>query len=204
MRSMIASLILAALCAGCVGSALESKREAPEVYRLAAPALPDAGGPLPAALSVGRPRAPVALDTERIAVAGPGSRFDYYAGVRWAEPAPLMLQQLLVQALASDGRFATVVAAPSRVPTEYSLDVELRQFEATRVGAGAPAVHVRLQATLLDSRRGLRLASFVAESTVTAGDDRRAAVVAAFEEATRQAIASTVAAARSGSASASP
>ena len=49
-----------------------------------------------------------------------------------------MLQHLLVQALADDGRFATVVAAPSRVPSEYLLEIELRQFEAVSDGhAGA-------------------------------------------------------------------
>ena len=154
MSRLTATLAAAALCSGCLGSALESKREAPEVYRLSAPVLSDSGGALPASLAVGRPRAPVSLDTARIAVAGPQTRFDYYAGVRWAEPAPLMLQQLLVQALASDGRFATVVAAPSRVPSEFLLDVELRQFEATSDGSGAPVVRVRLQATLMDSRSG--------------------------------------------------
>jgi cholesterol transport system auxiliary component len=204
MTRLIATLAVATLCGGCLGSALESKRAAAEVYRLSAPVLPDAGDALPASLAVGRPRAPVSLDTERIAVAGPQSRFDYYAGVRWAEPAPLMLQQLLVQALASDGRFATVVAAPSRVPSEYMLDVELRQFEATSDGNGAPVVRVRLQATLMDSRQGTRLASFSAESQVAADAERRAAVVSAFDEATRQALASVVNRTRSASAAAPP
>ena len=72
MRRMIVLLAAAAMCAGCVGSALESKREEPEVFRLTTPETPDAGAALPRALAVGRPRAPVSLDTERIAVAGPG------------------------------------------------------------------------------------------------------------------------------------
>lgn len=192
MRRTIVLLAAAAACAGCVGSALDSKRAAPETYRLAAPALPNAGTPLPAALAVGRPRAAAALDTEQIAVTGPQSRFDYYAGVRWAEPAPQMLQQVLVQALAADGRFSTVVAAPSRVPAEYALDVELRRFEAADDGGGTPVVHVALQVTLLDSRRGTRLASFPAVAEVAAASDRRAAVLAAFDTATQQAIVSIV------------
>jgi cholesterol transport system auxiliary component len=201
---LIATLAAAALCSGCLGSALESKREAPEVYRLSAPVLADSGGALPASLAVGRPRAPMSLDTPRIAVAGPQARFDYYAGVRWAEPAPLMLQQLLVQALAADGRFATVVAAPSRVPSEFLLDVELRQFEATSDGSATPVVRVRLQATLMDSRNGTRLASYSAESEVAAAAPRRDAVVSAFDEATRQALASVVTGTRNASAAAAP
>jgi cholesterol transport system auxiliary component len=147
-------------------------------------------------LAVGRPRAPVSLDTERIAVAGPQTRFDYYAGVRWAEPAPLMLQSLLVQALAADGRFTTVVAVPSRVPSEYVLEVELRRFEAANEGSGAPVVHVGMQVTLLDGRKGGRLASFPAEANVPAAADSREAVMAAFDEATRQVIGRIVAATR--------
>ncbi len=195
MRRTMALLVAAALCTGCIGSALESSRDHPEVFRLTAPPLPDAGGALPSVLAVGRPRAPLALDTERIAVAGPQTRFDYYAGVRWAEPAPLMLQSLLVQALAADGRFATVVAVPSRVPSEYALEIELRRFEAANDGSGAPVVHVGMQVTLLDGK-GARLASFPAEASVTAAADRREAVMAAFDDATRQVIGRIVAATR--------
>ena len=196
MIRMVVLLAAVAMCAGCVGSALESKREEPEVFRLTMPETTDAGSALPRALAVGRPRAPVSLDTERIAVAGPARRFDYYAGVRWAEPAPLMLQNLLVQALAADGRFATVVSVPSRVPSDYQLEIELRRFEAENDGQGPPVVRVAMQVTLLD-RRGTRLASFPVTASVTAEADRRADVMSAFDSATRQVISSIVAATRS-------
>jgi len=195
MIRIVVLLAAVAMCAACVGSALESKREEPEVFRLTMPETADAGAALPRALAVGRPRAPVSLDTERIAVAGPATRFDYYADVRWAEPAPLMLQHLLVQALAADGRFATVVAVPSRVPSDYQLEIELRRFEAESDGQGPPVVRVAMQVTLLD-RRGTRLASFPVTASVTAEADRRADVMAAFDAATRQVISSIVAATR--------
>jgi len=195
MIRIVVLLAAVAMCAACVGSALESKREEPEVFRLTMPETADAGAALPRAIAVGRPRAPVSLDTERIAVAGPATRFDYYADVRWAEPAPLMLQHLLVQALAADGRFATVVAVPSRVPSDYQLEIELRRFEAESDGQGPPVVRVAMQVTLLD-RRGTRLASFPVTASVTAEADRRADVMAAFDAATRQVISSIVAATR--------
>jgi hypothetical protein len=53
-----------------------------------------------------------------------------------------------------------------------------------------------MQVTLLDSRLGTRLASFPATAAVTAASDRRAAVLAAFDAATREAIGSIVAATR--------
>jgi cholesterol transport system auxiliary component len=128
---------------------------------------------------------------------GPATRFDYYADVRWAEPAPLMLQHLLVQALAADRSFATVVAEPSSVPTEYGLEIELRRFEAENEGSGPPVVQIAVQVTLLDSRRGARLASFPATASVAAQGDRRADVLTAFDAATHQVIASIVATTRS-------
>jgi len=164
LRAVVPTILACVALAGCAGSLLESKSEAPEIYRLdgAQSGAPRrAAAASPASLGVTRPRAATSLDTERIAVVQPGSRFDYYAGVRWSEAAPEMLQQRLVQALSADGSFATVVAAPSRVPPDLFLDVELRRFEATYTSAGAPPrVRVELQATLVDGRGLGRIASF--------------------------------------------
>jgi cholesterol transport system auxiliary component len=194
MNRTVALLLAFALgLPGCAGSLLESSAEAPETYRLTGEALPDRGGRLPLALGVATPRASPALETERMAVVRPDSRFDYFTGVRWSEPAPQMLQQQLVRALAADGRFAAVVAAPSRVPADLLLDVELRRFEAVyATDGGAPQVRVEMQVSVVDSRKAQRLASFVAAASATAEQNRRAAVIAAFERATAEAVSSAV------------
>jgi cholesterol transport system auxiliary component len=190
----------AALCAGCGGSMLASGNEPPDVYRLDAPSLPAGGDPLPLALAIARPRSASSLDTERVAVARPGGGFDYFAGMRWADAAPQMLQSLLVQMFTADGRFATTVAAPSRVPTDLLLDVELRRFEAVYPESGAPRVRVELQATLVDSRKGVRLVSFLAAADAAAERNRQADVVAAFDLATSRALQSVVERVREGTA----
>jgi cholesterol transport system auxiliary component len=142
---------------------------------------------------VARPRAALALDTDRIAVVQPDSRFDYFAGLRWSEAAPQMLQQQLVRAFTADGRFDAVVAAPSRVPADLLLDVELRRFEAVYASAGAPPeVRVELQVSLVDTRQVRRLLSFTATGTAPADANGRAAVVAAFERATNEAVRGVV------------
>lgn len=188
-----ALLALTVVLTACTGSLLQSNAEAPETYRLHGPALADRGGRLPLALVVGRPRSAAALDTDRVAVVRTASRFDYFAGVRWSEPAPQMLQQLLVNAFTADGRFAAVVAAPSRVPADLSLDVELRRFEADYPADGAaPGVRVEMLVTLIETRPARRVASFLAVGAATAAENRRAAVVAAFEAATAQAVESAV------------
>jgi len=186
-------LALALALTACTGSLLESSADTPETYRLAGEAFADRGERLPLALAVARPRAAPALDTERMAVVRTDSRFDYFAGVRWSEPAPQMLQQMLVRGLAADGRFEAVVAAPSRVPVDLLLDVELRRFEAVYPSdAAAPEVRTELHVSVIDPREGRRLASFGAAGSAVATENRRAAVVDAFERATAAAVREAV------------
>jgi cholesterol transport system auxiliary component len=178
---------------GCFGSLLESDAPADETYRLGQATVrtaPAAGaGTTSFALVVTRPRSSTALDTTRIAVAPGASRFDYYTGARWAEPAPQMLQQNLVTALEASGRYAGVLAAPARSPAELMLDLELRHFEAVATSTSSvPTVHVQLQATLVDARRASRVASFVAEARVAATENRLAAIMTAFETANTQVV----------------
>lgn len=204
---MRVALVLAAAlaCSACSGGLLKSNAEPPAVYRLSPTEVQHGGQPLELALVVARPRASAALDTDRLAVVQPGRGFDYFAGVRWAEPAPSMLQQLLVQALAADGRFATTVAAPSRVPTELLLDLELRRFEAVDAGEGhAPRVDVELQASLVDLRNGRRIASFSAAASATASERRRPALIGAFQQATDAAFATLLGSLRETSAELRP
>ncbi|MGB5104619.1 MAG: ABC-type transport auxiliary lipoprotein family protein [Steroidobacteraceae bacterium] len=189
MNRLLPVVAVAVLCAGCAGSMLDSGNEPPETYRLEGPALVAAGDTLPLALGVARPRSASSLDTERIAVVHAAGGFDYFAGMRWADAAPQMLQSLLVRAFTADGRFATTVASPSRVPTDLLLDVELRRFEAVYATAdGPPRVRVELQATLVDSRKGTRLASFLASSEASAERNRQPEVVAAFGVAGNEAL----------------
>jgi len=186
-------LVLALALAGCAGSLLESSAAAPDTYRLAGELLPDRGERLPLALGVARPGAAPALDTDRVAVVQSDNRFDYFTGVRWSEPAPQMLQQQLVRALAADGRFEAVVAAPSRVPADLLLDVELRRFEAVYAADGAaPEVRVEMQVSVVDPRKARRLASFLVAASAAADSNRRAPVIAAFDRATADAVRSAV------------
>jgi cholesterol transport system auxiliary component len=195
MRALAAIVLASVGLAGCTGSLLQSDAPVADTYRLALPAsaVTPVATALPLAIIVQRPRAPAALDTDRIAVSAAGNRFDYYSAAQWAEPAPQMLQQQLVSALGATGQFGGgVFAAPARVPAELMLDVELRRFEAVTTGADAaasgssPVAHVQAQVSLIDSRRGVRITSFVADAAVPATANRLSAVVAAFNQANAQ------------------
>lgn len=182
-------LLFLGCTAGCTTGLLESGQEPPEVYRLDAPAIEARAAAVPESVVVPRLRAPASLNTERIAVLRPGHRFDYFEGVRWSDTAPVMLQQLLVATLSRNGHFAVVVAAPARLPTDYTLDVELRRFEAVySADDSAPTVIVELQGTLVGSRQSRTVASLTAEASAKAADTRRAAVIEAFNRATSAAL----------------
>jgi cholesterol transport system auxiliary component len=193
--------LLAVASTACTGSLLQSDAPVADTYRLTAVPLGavQTVAAAPLAIVVQRPRAAAALDTDRIAVGAAGNRFEYYSAAAWAEPAPQMVQQQIVSALSATGQFGGgVFAAPARVPAELSLDLELRRFEAVARGAdasaasAAPVVHVQMQASLVDTRRGVRVTSFVAEAAVPADANRLAAVVAAFERASAQVVGEVV------------
>ena len=185
----LAVVLLAALAtAGCFGQVLKSGNEAPVRYRLDAPAAQPGGAQVPHSISVARPRAPMSLDTDRIAVATPGHGFDHLAGARWSDPAPQLLQSLLVAALSGDAHFAAAVAAPSRVPTDYSIDVGLTAFEARYADTdAAPTVVVAFTVNLLEGPGGRRIATLPVAATAVAARNDRGAVIAAFEQAATEA-----------------
>jgi cholesterol transport system auxiliary component len=202
---------------GCAGGVLTSDVKPPETFTLhhaapaaakPAPAAPTAefavSAPqqaLPLVLVVSRPRASATLDTDRIATIPSDNRFDYYSDARWSETAPQMLQHALVDSLTADGRFDAVLAAPARVPAEMMLDLELRRFESVTTGSGSvPVVHVQMQANLVDTRRSVRIASFVSEATARASENRLSAVIDAFEAASAAVIADVVQRVRAASA----
>ena len=193
-RTRAAAVFCLALAgAGCSNALLGPNGDPPVLYRLDAPAAASGAqvpARLPLALAVARPRAAESLDGDRIAVVQPGNRFDHYAEVRWLEPAPEMLQSLLVRTLQAGGRFETVVAAPSRVPADLLLDVELRRFEARYSSAdSAPVVDVEMQFTLVDLRNGRRVPGPLASAQALAAADRRAEVASAFQLATGEVLA---------------
>ena len=199
-RWLACACALALLLGGCAGNLLQSDAPAPDTFRLgvaATTASTDSATSASSALAlvVARPRAATAIDTDRIAVRSAGSRFDYYSAARWAEPAPQMLQENLVSALAATAQFGGgVMTAPARTPAELLLDVELRRFEAVTAGAdaadsgAAPVVHVQVQVSLVDSRRAARVTSFVSEAAVPASENRLSAVIAAFDRANAQVV----------------
>jgi cholesterol transport system auxiliary component len=185
---------------GCTG--LFHSTAAPEqTYLLRAPAPPAAAAPAappgaalasPAALPsirVSQPAADPGLDSSRIILVQADHRLNFYSGSRWAGPVPDLLEALTVETLRASGGWQSVQDADSPFPSDYLLRIRVRRFEADYTGGGpAPEVHVVLDC-VVGVREGREvLASFVAQGTATAAADRMSAVVAAFEQATDEAL----------------
>lgn len=186
--AVLAALSMAVL-AGC-GGLLESQLAAPQTYvlRLPVTTAPQVA-PAAGSVQVQRPEAGPGLDSNRMALLRSDHRFDFYAASLWAAPAPDVVESIIVQALRASGTFAAVFDDASPYAPEYDLRVTLRRFEAdytNESGAdvgGAPTVHVVLDCTLGSHRDRALLASFTAQGSARAGEDRLSAVVAAFEAA---------------------
>jgi len=179
-----------AVLPGC-GSLLETTMPAPQAYVLRLPArTATALTSNPGSLLVQRPEAGPGLASENIALLRSGQRFDFYAASRWAAPAPDLVESVLVDQLRATGLFTAVFDDSSPYAPTYNLRCGMRRFEADyTAGSNTPTVQVALDCTLGRHRDRALLASFTAQGSAPASEDKLSAVVAGFEAATTSALA---------------
>jgi cholesterol transport system auxiliary component len=190
IRTSIAAISIAIGAAAC-SSGLHSDAPPVETYVLRATGTASAAAaqPLPS-LRVPRPLAAPGLDTERIVLMQTDHRSSYYAGSRWAARLPEVVQALAVETFRATGAWSSVEDARLSIPAHYLLEITIRRFEADYMAqAGAPVVHVSLDCALVQRVDRALVASFSAESSASATENRLGAVVDAFERAVNQALA---------------
>jgi len=183
-RSLL--LLGPAFLAGC--SVVDPK--AADLFTLTSPrdAGPGGGAKVNWKLVVETPVAAGALDTARVVSIRDRVAVEPFAGVMWTDRAPDMLRHLIVEALERSGRVPAVGEDGTGLSADFLLKSELRDFQAEFDGAGGtPArVRVRLAARLIStSRRNVEATESFAATRPVAGSDFRA-VVAAFDDATRE------------------
>jgi cholesterol transport system auxiliary component len=183
----------ALLLCGC-GGVFESSLPSAQAFVLRLPpravAAPVSAAPVAGSLLVQRPEAGPGLDSDRIALLRTDRRFDFYAASRWAGAVPDLLESVIVDALREAGVFAAVFDDTAPFAPRYNLRVSVRRFEADYTGGGGPpTVYVTLDCTLGRHRDRELLASFRAQGSAPAAEDRLTSVVAAYEIATAAAVA---------------
>jgi cholesterol transport system auxiliary component len=168
----------------------DSDLAAPQAYVLRLPPAPapeinaSAGR-----LVVQRPDAGPGLASERIALLRSDQRFDFYAASRWAAAAPDVIESVMIDTLRATGAFSAVLDDSAPFAARYNLRCTLHRFEADYTkGGDAPTVFVALDCTIGRRRDRELLATFTAQGSARAAEDRLNAVVAAFEAATATAM----------------
>jgi ABC-type uncharacterized transport system auxiliary subunit len=184
----VVALLGVAACSGV----FRSNAPATQVYVLRAKAHPQADllGHGDVSLRVGRPIAGPGLGSDHIVLVQSDHRMSYYVASRWPAALPELIEAMTVDTLRSSGAWSTVQDSASAFSSDFILQIVIRRFEADYTeNAGAPDIHVVLDCTV--GRRAGRemLASFIAEGSVTAGANRLADVMRAFEEASNKALA---------------
>ncbi|MGH8287998.1 MAG: ABC-type transport auxiliary lipoprotein family protein [Steroidobacteraceae bacterium] len=191
------ALILTGLgVAGCSGL-LHSDAPPVQVYTLSvgSPSSDSDAEPRPtahASLRVAHPLAGPGLDSSQIVLLEPDHRMNVYAASAWAADAPALIESLATQTLRATGEWSSVEDAESPFPSDYLLQISIRRFDADYSASGdaPPTVQVTLDCTLGAEGARTIAASFAAAGSAAASANKLSDVVAAFQRATDQALAS--------------
>jgi cholesterol transport system auxiliary component len=97
------------------------------------------GAPQRRAIIIEEPTTDGALATERIMIQPDALRAEYLPGVRWTDPAPVLLQTLMVRALDTTGAFEYVGRRPLGPGGDYAIVTELVDFHAALLPDGESA-----------------------------------------------------------------
>jgi cholesterol transport system auxiliary component len=182
--SRIAALSTLALTALLGACSVLPKSEPLTYYLLpASPAPAQAERPQMAwSLRVDKPYANQLLDSPRIAVLPSGAQVAAYQGARWSDRAPILLRDRLIDAVRSDGRVAAVSSDDARLAADLVLSSDLRAFQS-EYHDGQPAVHIVLEARLVQAGSQQIVATRRFEVRQPTADPSVDAVVAAFGQA---------------------
>jgi cholesterol transport system auxiliary component len=183
--------------AGCGAiSSLDSASKPLSAYMLE-PAAPSAAVPTRnVRVVVESSTASGALDTDRILIKPNALQAEYLAGARWIDPAPRLVQELLVGSLRSTGAFAYVGTNPAGSFPDYTVLTDLRAFQAEVDPESATPTVVRtgFDLTVIREIDGNIAASrrFTASAGIAPPGTDPLQVVAAFNAATDAALREAV------------
>ena len=135
-------------------------------------------------LVIEEPLASGGLDASQIALRPSPTELKYFAGARWTERAPKMVQTLLIESFENTGSIISVGRQTIGLRSDYNLRTELREFQAEYFSdEKSPSIRVRINAKLITQPRQIIAASrsfeFVADAT---GSDL-ASIIQAFDNA---------------------
>jgi cholesterol transport system auxiliary component len=181
------------LLAGCGAlSSLSKASEELDAYTLS----PARGAGTPAEgrghLIVELPSAAGALATDRILIKPLPYQAQYLPDGRWTEPAPDLLQTLIVASFQNLGGFRLVGRTANGLNPDYTLMTEIQDFQAEPAGQDH-LVRINIMATLIRESDRSIVASRRFSATETVGSDETQTVVEGFDRALQKVLPDLVA-----------
>lgn len=190
------SLALVLLLTGLSGcAALTSVNDASvelDAYTLAPLAVVETAT-RPVHLVVQLPTSAGALATDRILIKPSALQAQYLPDGRWTDPAPVLVQTLLLASLQNAGGFQLVDRDGGGLMPDYTLMTELQDFQAEPSGPEGPVtVRIRVAMTLIRESDLSIAASRQFSATASAASDSTPALIMAFDTALREALTDVV------------
>jgi cholesterol transport system auxiliary component len=145
-------------------------------------------------LIVELPTSAGALGTDRILIKPVPYQAQYLPDGRWTEPAPALLQTLLVTSFQNLGGFRLVGRTGAGLMPDYTLMTELQEFQAEPVGPDTEAVTIKVGMVLTLIRESDRriVASRRIAVTEMVGSDDTLTLVGGFDRAVQTALRESV------------
>jgi cholesterol transport system auxiliary component len=142
---------------------------------------------------IDRPTASDALDTVRIALRRSQLSFNYFADCAWTDPAPAMIQSLLVESLQRSGRVTAASRDTLAIRGDYELRVDLRHFEAEYQGNDAlPTIRIEVGLILVHVTDRVTVGTHTVTSGARPAANDVPAIVAGFDQALHIAMRDTL------------
>jgi len=187
-RILPAALAVAAivLVAACTGSFLPGQAPPPKLFDLTPKSTFDAD--LPQAnwqLLIETPIAAAGINTSRIALKRSQTTLDYFAGAEWSDRAPALVQTLMIESFENTGKIISVGRETVALRSDYSLKVELREFQAEYYEGEEtpPKINVRINAKLVLMPDRIIMASETYGFEIQSESNTLEDIVLAFNEA---------------------
>ena len=181
---LIAAVLLTTACSP--GSLLPGQKDPPRLFELTPKSTFDLQLPsVPWQLLVETPIAAAGIDTTRIALKHSPTTLDYFAASEWSDRAPAMVQTLLVESFENSERIVSVGRESLALRADYSLKVELREFQAEYYEneGNAPAAHVRINLKLVKMPERIIVAGNTFSARLQSTSNTLDDIVEAFDEA---------------------
>ncbi|ULB09913.1 ABC-type transport auxiliary lipoprotein family protein [Cereibacter azotoformans] len=193
MRALTRSTLLVAtlMLAGC-GAVTSLSRASEQLDTYTLSPLPGPGGGGARHVVVEPVTAGGALSTDRILIKPSRVQAQYLPDARWSDPAPALVQTLLVGSLQNAGGFRLVAREAAGLIPDYTLMTELRDFQAEAPPGATPVVRVAMVLTLIRESDRSVASSRRVEAVAPAASDTTGDVVVAFEAAVTQALGQAI------------